>query len=58
MREIIGLGTTVLIVAAISYAIAHGDLTSNVIAQAGNSFSNIVRAATLQPTSGGSSTGA
>ena len=49
MREIIGLATTVLIVAALSYAISQGTLTTGVIAQAGNSFTDIVRAATLQP---------
>lgn len=49
MREIVGLATTVLIVAALSYAISQGNLTTKVIGQAGSSFSNIVRAATLQP---------
>lgn len=46
VREGIGLLTGIVILAGLAYAIANGQQTAQVMTAFGNSFSNMVRAAT------------
>lgn len=46
LRDIIGLGTAVLVLAGITVAIVNGDKTARIIGTVGNSFANVVTSAT------------
>lgn len=48
VREVAGIAIAVLILAGLSVAIINGGDTAKVLSAAGDSFSKIVRAATLQ----------
>jgi hypothetical protein len=50
--EIIGLGTAIVALAALSVAIIYGKNTAAVINAAGGNFASAIRAATLQPGGG------
>jgi hypothetical protein len=50
--EIIGLGTTIVVLAGLSVAIIYGKNTAAVINAAGGNFAAAIRAATLQPGGG------
>lgn len=49
VRDIIGVAVGVLILAGFTVAITNGEDTAKVIGKVGESFSNVVKAATLQP---------
>jgi hypothetical protein len=46
--EIIGLATSIVVLAGISFAIANGGNTAKVISAAGGTFTNAIKAATFQ----------
>lgn len=48
LSEVIGLGTAIVALAAISVAVINGDKTAKVFTSLGNAFSGSIRAATLQ----------
>ncbi len=48
VREIIGLAAGIVILAGITVAIKNGGQTANVLNAMGNSFANVIRAATGQ----------
>jgi hypothetical protein len=47
-REVFGVATAILVVAALSVAIVNGGQTAQVLNAAGSSFSGLIKAATLQ----------
>lgn len=47
-RDIIGVATAIVVVAGISAAIVRGRETAGIIGAIGESFTNVIRAATLQ----------
>lgn len=51
-RDIIGVATAIIVLAGITVAIKNGTDTANIIGKVGDSFSSVVRAATLQPGAG------
>lgn len=53
LRDIIGVATTIVIVAGISAAIVRGRETATIIGEIGESFSQVIRAATLTSANGG-----
>jgi hypothetical protein len=48
LRDIIGVATTIVVVAAISAAIVRGRETATIIGTIGDSFASVIRTATLQ----------
>lgn len=52
MRDILGIATAFVVLAGISVAIVNGSQTANIIGKVGDSFSTVVKAATLQPGAG------
>jgi hypothetical protein len=48
VREILGLGATIVFLAGLSVAIIYGDKTAAVLGAGTNGFANLIRAATLQ----------
>lgn len=50
--EVIGLGASIVVLAGLSVAIIYGSRTAQVVNAFGGTFSNAIRAATLQPGSG------
>lgn len=48
VRDIVGVFVAVIVLAGVSVAIINGGNTSAVLGQIGTSFSQIIRAATLQ----------
>lgn len=48
MRDLVGLGTAVLVLAGLSMAITRGGDVAKILEATGNSFSTVVRAATLR----------
>ena len=48
VRDIFGVATAVLVLAGITVAIVNGGETANIIGKVGESFSGVVKAATLQ----------
>lgn len=48
MRDIMGIAVAVIVLAGISVAIVNGEQTASIIGHIGDSFSTVVKAATLQ----------
>lgn len=48
LRDIIGVATTIVVVAGLSAAIVRGRETATIIGQIGDSFASVIRSATLQ----------
>lgn len=47
-RDFLGIGVAVLVLAGLTVAIVNGSNTANIIGQVGQSFSSVIKAATLQ----------
>lgn len=48
VREVIGLGASVIFLAGLSVAIINGGSTANILGAGFNGFANIIKAATLR----------
>jgi len=46
VRDLIGLATSIVILAGITYAIAYGSNTARILEAASTGFANVIRAAT------------
>jgi hypothetical protein len=49
VAEVLGIVASLVVLAGISVAIIHGDMTAGIITASGNTFVGAIRAATLQP---------
>jgi len=48
VREIIGLGAAIIVLAGVSTAIIYGDKTAKVLQATATGFADVIKAATLQ----------
>lgn len=48
VREIVGLGASIIFLAGLSVAIIYGDKTASILGAGTNGFANLIKAATLQ----------